>query len=86
MGNLLTQCIVCGYLANGHAPPRPCPGQPQHTFEPLSKESLAKSLGATGGRPPIYATDEERNAARKATFRRSNDKRRGKVPRDESAS
>lgn len=74
--NILEQCINCAQLRNGVAKLHPCRNPNGHKFEPLSRHTIAKALGSTGGRPKVYATEAERIAARKATLTRSNDRRR----------
>lgn len=74
--NTLDQCINCAQLRNGIARIYPCRHPDGHKFEPLSRHAIAKALGSAGGRPKVYATEAERIAARRETFRRSNDRRR----------
>lgn len=77
MSKHLLQCVKCGFLQNGVVQPRPCLyNNGDHTFEPLSKHTVAAALGSTGGRPPIYKTNEERREARLQSFQRYNRKRR----------
>lgn len=74
----MSQCTVCGFLKGGHTSLRPCTAKSgTHSFKDLESSMLATALGSTGGRPPTYETEAERLAARRATYKRANDKRRG---------
>ena len=81
----MRQCTKCGFLEGGVVADRPCTNLTgKHRFKVLDNQVLGRALGATGGRPPTYATEEERRAARLATFTRSNNKRRQKKEEVES--
>jgi len=74
------QCTVCGFLKGGHVPLNACTSKTGvHRFKELDSHVLASALGSRGGRPPTYATEEERMAARRETFIRANNKRRGLI-------
>ncbi len=62
-------------MTGGTVPMQPCPSG-EHTFQPLSLATIASALGRQGGRPKTYGTEEERRAARLATFARSNARRK----------
>jgi len=75
MTPILKQCIHCGFLENGHVKMMPC-NRDKHIFEPLSRESLAKALGSTGGRPRTYLTGDDKRAANREAVRKFRGKRK----------
>jgi hypothetical protein len=76
----MSQCLVCGFLKGGVVPLKPCTAKSGvHRFKEIESHMLASALGSKGGRPPVYKTEEERIAARRASYARQNAKRRGKA-------
>lgn len=73
----LRQCVICGFLEGGLTALKPCTSK-THRYKDIDTAILASALGSAGGRPPTYATEEERQAARRATFQRANEKKRRK--------
>jgi hypothetical protein len=74
----MKQCLRCGFLSGGFVDDRPCLeiGSGKHRYKAFTASDLASAFGATGGRPPKYKTDEERQKARQDSYDRSNEKKR----------